>query len=60
MTMIKTTLIKEESCKFDLPYLGSIFFDKDLEESIGKPDKLLKSNFMKDLDKILERVNIKN
>jgi len=41
-----------------LPYLGSISFDKNLEESIGKPDRLLDADFMKNLDKILEGINL--
>ena len=39
-----------------LTYLNSIYFDNNLEESIGKPGKLLKSDFMKNLDKIVDKI----
>jgi len=47
-----------ENCvsKFDLPYLNSIMFDKNLEEYIGKPEKLNNSNFINDLDKIVQKI----
>lgn len=58
MVMTKSSFIQNEVGKLGLPYLGSISFDKNLEESIGKPDRLLDANFMKDLDKILEGINL--
>jgi Mrp family chromosome partitioning ATPase len=58
MTMTKSPFIRGEICQMNLPFLGSISFDKNLEDSIGKPDKLLKTDFMKDLDKILEGINL--
>ena len=58
MAMTKSSFIQNEVGKLGLPYLGSISFDKNLEESIGKPDRLLDADFMKDLDKILEGINL--
>ena len=58
MSMAKSSFIKSEISKMDLPYLGYISFDKNLEESIGKPDKLLETDFMKDLDDLLEGINL--
>jgi hypothetical protein len=40
----------------NLQYLGSIPFDQNLENSIGDIDKLLKTNFMKDLDEITKAI----
>jgi ATP-binding protein involved in chromosome partitioning len=42
--------------KKGLKYLNSIYFDHNLEESIGKSGKLLKSDFMKNLDKIVNKI----
>lgn len=58
MTMTKSPFIRSEICEMKLSFLGSISFDKNLEDSIGKPDKLLETDFMKDLDKILEGINL--
>ena len=58
MTMTQSSFIRSEICQMNLPFLGSISFDKNLEDSIGKPDKLLETDFMKDLDKILEEINL--
>ncbi len=58
MTMTKSPFIRSEICQMNLPFLGSISFDQNLEDSIGKPDKLLETDFMKDLDKILEGINL--
>jgi ATP-binding protein involved in chromosome partitioning len=58
MTMTKSPFIRSEICQMNLPFLGSISFDKNLEDSIRKPDKLLETDFMKDLDKILEGISL--
>lgn len=58
MTMDKSPYIGGEICQMKLSYLGSISFDKHLEAAIGKPDKLLSTKFMKDLDKIIEEINL--
>jgi len=58
MVLTKSSFIQNEIDKLNLTYLGSISFDKNLEESIGKPDNLLETNFMKDLEKILDGINL--
>lgn len=37
-------------------HLGKIWFDSQLENAIGKPEKILESNFSKDLRKVFENV----
>jgi len=56
MKMKKSKLVKDSICDMNLGYLGFISFDKNLEDSIGYTDKLLKSDFMKDFDKIIEKI----
>jgi len=56
MTMTKSPFIKSEICQMDLPYLGSISFDHQLENAIGDPDYLVKTDFMKDLNKIISSI----
>jgi ATP-binding protein involved in chromosome partitioning len=58
MTMTKSPFIRNEIRQMNLPFLGSISFDNNLEDSIGKPDKLLETDFMKDFEKILEEINL--
>lgn len=48
--------IEDEVTKLDLNYLGSVFFDKELEEGIGEPDVLSKTSFFKDFDSILKKI----
>jgi len=56
--MTRSSFIKNEIDSMDLPYLGCISFDNALEEAIGKPNKLLESDFMKNLDDLLEGINL--
>jgi len=58
MTMTKNQFIRNEICQMKLSYLGSIKFDQNLESSIGKINKLVKTDFMQDLAKIVEENNI--
>ncbi len=53
MTMTKSPFIKSEICQMDLPYLGFISFDHHLEDAIGDPSQLVKTDFMNDLDSIV-------
>jgi len=53
MMMAKSSFIKGEICQMELPYLGSISFDHNLENAIGDPGQLIKTDFMKDLDGIV-------
>jgi ATP-binding protein involved in chromosome partitioning len=56
MKMSDSDCIKNYVYTFGLSYLDSIAFDKTLEDSIGFPDKILQTNFMKDLDKVIGRI----
>jgi len=53
MTMTRSPFIKGEVCQMDLPYLGFISFDHHLEDAIGDPSQLVKTDFMNDLDSIV-------
>ena len=54
MQMKKSDFISKSISKMQISYLNSINFDENLEESIGNPILLIKSDFMKDFDKIIE------
>ena len=56
MKMNDSDYINSIVIKKGLTYLNSIYFDHNLEDSIGEPSKLLKSDFMKNLDKIVEKI----
>jgi ATP-binding protein involved in chromosome partitioning len=56
MKMNSSEYIEDCVSSIGLSYLGSISFDKKLEDSIGIPDKLMRSGFMKDLENILTKV----
>lgn len=49
-------IVKEYCNKNNFKYLGKVSYDWDLEESIGFPDKLMSSLFMKDFDKVVENI----
>ncbi len=54
MQMKKSDFINKSVSKLQISYLESIQFDENLEDSIGKPGLLIKTNFMKDFNKIIE------
>jgi Mrp family chromosome partitioning ATPase len=56
MEITKTGYVKDDVFKIGLSYLGSIGFDQNLEDAIGDPNKLLKSNFMNNLEKIINKI----
>lgn len=56
MKMKKGNYVKNCVEELDMNYLGSIGFDSDLEGSIGKPESLHDTSFMKDMDKIVEKI----
>jgi len=58
MSMNKSTFIKNKIKNMNLSYLGCIYFDKNLEESIGEPDKLLETDFMDNLNGLLKVINL--
>lgn len=55
MMMTPSTLIKNEIKKINVPYLGEIPFDHELEQAIGKRSLLLKTNFKKNLGTITDQ-----
>jgi ATP-binding protein involved in chromosome partitioning len=58
MTMADSSFIKKEVHRLQARYLGKIHFDEHLEESIGNPDRLLKTLAMKDLSRILQKIKL--
>ena len=56
MKMNDSNYIENIVSKKGLTYLNTIYFDQNLEESIGNSSKLLKTDFMKNLDKIVEKI----
>jgi hypothetical protein len=49
-------LIEKYSKENGFTYLGGVSFDKNLEDSIGTPDNLMKTNFMKDFKVVVEKI----
>jgi len=58
MTMAKNQFIRNEICQMKLKYLGSISFDPNLESTVGDVNKILRTDFMQDLSKIVEENNL--
>ncbi len=58
MTMMDSSFIEQEVKRLQIRYLGKIHFDETLEESIGKPDHLKKTQAMKDLRVILKKMKL--
>jgi ATP-binding protein involved in chromosome partitioning len=56
MKIKDSNYVKEEVEKLGFKYLGSISFDWDLEEAIGKPDKLMQTAFMKEFNNIIKKI----
>lgn len=57
MKMTDSNYIEDSVSKMDLTYLNSISFDQNLEGSIGDADKLFETDFMKDFDKIVDKIS---
>ena len=53
MKMNESSYVKDNVSRMGLNYLNSVYFDENLEDSIGEPDKIIDTSFMKDLDKII-------
>lgn len=49
MKMTVSSYVENEVCKQQIPYLGSISFDKSLEDAIGDSDHLFQTKFMSEL-----------
>ena len=57
MKMIDSNYVKDSISKMGLTYLNSIYFDQNLEGSIGDANKLLETDFMKDFGKIVDKIS---
>jgi len=57
MVIENSNIIKNQIKNMNVYYLGSILFDKNLENSIGKPKDLLKTDMINDLDNILNKID---
>jgi len=58
MKINDSSFIKEEIKKMNIPFLGSIFFDEHLEDAIGNPDQLLKTDFMRNLNSTIQKLTL--
>ena len=58
MTMDDSSFIECEVKRLQVWYLGKIRFDTSLEEAIGQPDRLFKTQAMKDLRMILQKIKL--
>lgn len=58
MTMTDSSFIEHEVKRLHVRYLGKIHFDETLEESIGNPDYLSKTQVMKDIRVILQKIKL--
>jgi hypothetical protein len=56
--MKKSSFIEDELSKIKIDYLGNIFYDQDIEDALGNGEKLLKTNFIKDLEKSIKNSSI--
>ena len=56
MKMTDSKLVKDSVSKMNLTYLGYISFDSNIEDSISYTNKLLKCDFMKDLNKVIDKI----
>jgi ATP-binding protein involved in chromosome partitioning len=57
MKMTESNFIKKTVEEIGFKYLDSVSFDKKLEDSIGDRNKLLKTDFMRDFEKTLEKIS---
>lgn len=57
MVIEKSNIIKNQIKNINVNYLGSIMFDKNLENSIGKPKSLYKTDMYGDLDNVLNNMD---
>ena len=53
MKTTNSSFVKNQLRVFDIPFLGKIDLDEELENSMGNTNKLLKTNFAKNLEKII-------
>jgi len=58
MKMTESPIIEDSIIEMNLPFIGSIFFDENLEDAIGDGDLLLRTKFMEELDNNLKKTNL--
>jgi len=58
MKMTDSSLVKDEVRKLDINYVGSISFDKNIENSIGNTTKIQNSRFMVELNENLLKIDL--
>ena len=57
MKMTDSSAVKDMASSLKITFIGSINYDKNLEETIGIPDLILKSRFMNELNENLKKTN---
>ena len=58
MKMKDSSLVEIEVKNLGLKYIGSISYDGEIEETIGNPDLILKTKFVKELDSNIDKMSI--
>ena len=58
MRMTESSIIEDAIIKINIPFIGSIFFDENLEGALGDSDLLLKTKFMEELNDNLKKTNL--
>jgi ATP-binding protein involved in chromosome partitioning len=56
MKMNESSFVEEKISEINLNYLGSINYDFELEGAIGKPEKILQTKFMKELNILIDKI----
>jgi ATP-binding protein involved in chromosome partitioning len=57
MRIAGAKLVEEHAERFGIKYLGAINFDRDLERCLGRPNRLLKSEFARQAKSIAEEIS---
>ncbi|KXB06524.1 ATP-binding protein [candidate division MSBL1 archaeon SCGC-AAA382A20] len=57
MRIEKSPNIKREVEELGVSHLGKIWFDNDLEQALGNPDRILETNFTEDLEEIFSEID---
>lgn len=58
MKMTEKSIVEDAVAEMEVPFIGSIFFDENLEDAIGDGNLLLKTKFMEELDNNLKKTNL--
>ncbi|MHC1635200.1 MAG: P-loop NTPase [Candidatus Methanospirareceae archaeon] len=56
MKIKESVMVREEMRGLGVPFLGEISFDSGIEEAIGDVNKLLRSGFAKDMERVLPAI----